>query len=221
MYIKPRIEAILYDWDGTLYSSIELMWEGVCHVLKEYGITPPTLAHYAKYCIAPYIEYYRRLGCDAPEDDIRSKYWEYVHPRYHTLALFPSVPRMLRTQSNMYRLGIVSANYTVSIHQKLTEQSLLRVFTLGVFGELPYKAGLLQEMMMAGRIQADTTVFVGDTPSDMRCAREAGIEWRIGISHGLEHDDELYKHGATKVVHNHDELEESLCSGHLSRQFVS
>src|ERR1700722_10723947 len=59
--MKQKIEAVIFDADGTILNSIELLYRSFEHVLALHGHPVPDRKEIAKYAGPPLIECYRLL----------------------------------------------------------------------------------------------------------------------------------------------------------------
>lgn len=181
----------------------------------------PEFADYARFCNPPYFDFYRRYGCQASEHDISSVFNRVFRNEYARCKLYPVVPLMLKElQARRTTLVIVSANDGDFIAKRLQEKQLYHHFRM-VCGGYGIKSGIMKEMASSGLIDPKTTLMVGDACSDMRCSRDAGIAFRVGLTHGSNNDDALRDAGATRVVEGHHELISAIRRGRLAVEIVT
>ena len=58
-----KIEAVIFDWNGTLYDDLErLAYGSVVKISETYNISPPTLDEYRQEITASFMKFYYKHG---------------------------------------------------------------------------------------------------------------------------------------------------------------
>jgi phosphoglycolate phosphatase len=191
------------DLDGTLLDTLDDLAASVNAALAAVGLPPRPRAEIERFvgegarlllarAVAP------RLDLLEPA---LAAWW--VHYRSNCLVHtrpFPGVPALL-TRSGR-RLAVHTNKPGSLARQILAGLGLLDRFAIVTGGdEAPRKpdpAGTLEIMRRLGARPADT-VFVGDSPTDVRTARAAGVRL-VGVGWGFRPEAELRAAGAVTVV---------------------
>jgi phosphoglycolate phosphatase len=194
--------AIL-DLDGTLLDTLDDLAASVNAALLAVGLPPRARAEIERFvgegastlvarAVAPHAE----LVAPALE-----AWW--AHYRAHGLDRtrpFAGLPELL-TRSDR-RLAIHTNKPGALARQLLAGLGLLDRFAIVTGGDdaprKPNPAGTLAIMRRLGA-RARDTVFIGDSPTDVRTARAAGVTL-VGVSWGFRPEAELRAAGARHVV---------------------
>ncbi|HAQ56746.1 MAG TPA: pyrophosphatase PpaX [Acholeplasmatales bacterium] len=186
----PRIDAVLFDLDGTLVDSIPLIADTLRKTLHEFFpsvpvsptdidamIGPPLSATFARFTADPHvvdvmIERYRVIYKTCELDSIR---------------IFPRAAKTLRElKKRGYRLGLVTTKFTASALPSLDHFGLTPLFDViigleTVKNHKPHPEPVLKALDAFPHGQA---VMVGDTEGDLVAGRAAGIlTCAVGWSH--------------------------------------
>jgi HAD superfamily hydrolase (TIGR01549 family) len=199
------MEAILFDWDGTLVDSLGALYRANLAVMSAFG-RPYDEATYRATYQPDWRPMYRRLG--VPEDrlDEANELWLAAYDLGSSSELFPGTGDALdRLSRTGVRLGLVTAGERSVVRPQLDRLGLAGRFTVEVFGDdhlvhkpdpAPLQAAL-RELGVADRPAA--AAYVGDFTDDMRMARAAGTR-AIGVASVLADRADLLAAGAHEVV---------------------
>jgi phosphoglycolate phosphatase len=191
------------DLDGTLLDTLDDLADSVNAALAVVGLPLRQRAE-----IARFVGEGTRLLLDravAPRHDLLepalAAWW--THYRAHCLVHtrpYPGIPGLLTRAGR--RLAVHTNKPGSLARQTLAGTGLLDRFAVVSGGdEAPRKpdpAGTLEIMRRLGARPAET-VFIGDSPTDVRTARAAGVRM-IGVAWGFRSEAELRAAGAVTVV---------------------
>jgi pyrophosphatase PpaX len=180
------VDAIVFDWDGTLVDSLPAIFDANLRVLEEFGLPFDDERYRAAY-VPDWRLMYQRLGVPEPA------------------ALLPGVADALQRLSDAgFVLGLVTAGDRDVVESQLDRFGIGHLLPVRVFGSDPIAAKphpepLLLALARLNRAERIATArYVGDVPDDMRMARAVGaIGIGIESSIGMRHD--LIEAGATEV----------------------
>ena len=198
------MEAILFDWDGTLADTLGAIYRANVEVMSGLGL-PFDPAIYRRHFAPDWRVMYERLGVPADRLEEANEHWWAALDETDTV-LFPGVREMLhRLASAGHPLGIVTAGRSDRVGAEVRRHGIEPLFGVIVFGDdgeaqKPDPAPLrsaLAALGVAGRPSAGT--YVGDTPDDMRMAVAAGVR-AVGIESVLGDAGELRAAGATETA---------------------
>lgn len=181
------MDAIVFDWDGTLVDSLPAIYEANLQVLEEYGIAFDEERYRAAY-LPDWRVMYRRLGLAEEHVEAAGERWLALYGGTETAALLPGVSEALKRLSDAgFVMGIVTAGDSVVVERQLERFAIGHHLPVRVFGDddvpaKPHPDPLLLALRQLDRAERVRTArYVGDAPDDMRMARSAGA---IGV--GIE-----------------------------------
>ena len=198
------MDAIVFDWDGTLCDSLPAIYDANQRVLEEYGLPFDDERYRAAYT-PDWRLMYQRLGIpDAAMDDAGRR-WLSLYVEAAEAGLLPRVRESLeRLVDAGFVLGLVTAGDRDVVGSQLDRFGIGHLITSRVYGtdEIAAKPHpdpllrVLRELDRAHRVA--TARYVGDVPDDMRMARAAGA-LGIGIEGMMASRAVLNEAGATAV----------------------
>jgi phosphoglycolate phosphatase-like HAD superfamily hydrolase len=200
------MEAILFDWDGTLVDSLGAFHAANSAVMTAFGL-PFDVVMYRQNYVPDWREMYRRLGIPADRLDEANELWERAFGGDSDLVVaFPGVASALeRLRDAGATLGIVTAGVRSVVEPQLERTGLAGLLPVRVFGDdLPVHKPDPEPLRLALRIagedhRPETSAYVGDAPTDMRMAVAVGAR-AIGIESVLGDPAELRAAGASEVA---------------------
>ena len=181
------MDAIVFDWDGTLVDSLPAIYAANSRVLEEYGIAFDEERYRAAY-LPDWRVMYRRLGLAEEHVEAAGERWLALYGGTDAAALLPRVSESLQRLSDAgFVMGIVTAGDSVVVERQLERFGIGHLLPVRVFGDddvpaKPHPDPLLLALRQLDRAERVRTArYVGDAPDDMRMARTAGA---IGV--GIE-----------------------------------
>ena len=211
-----KIEAVIFDLDGTLLNSLEDIAESMNEALAHFGLPPHPLDDY-KYMVGnglrPLVE--RALPpakrnpslLDQVEQQLRLIYQQRWDQK---TRLYPEIPELLdKLTARQLSLNILSNKpheYTVVVVEKFLRRWPFDVI-LGQKKELPKKPAPDGAWLVAKtlNIKCEQIAFLGDTEIDIETAHRAGM-WPVGVEWGFRTSEELRQAGAAVVLRHPLEL---------------
>lgn len=193
--------TILWDWNGTLLSDVELVVRMNNLVFATHGYPPTTEEEYRRLFRFPVREYYYALGV-TPEDFVQiAREWNDAYMEH-----FPGTPlakgapdALRRFREAGFRQVIISASQRDQLLRQVRSFPELE----GLFDEVlgledvyaVSKVQLAKDYLARSGVQPDEAVFLGDTDHDAEVARAIGCRCYL-ISGGHQTDDTLRRSGA-------------------------
>lgn len=185
--LPARLDAVIFDWDGTLVDSAELSYRCFRRLFESFGIVFDRNAY--AYTYSPnWIRTYEAVGlpeADWPEADSR---WVRFY-REEQSSLLPGAQQALDALRQQGKArGLVTSGDRVRVHGELERFGLHSAFGAIVCGQdvqnrKPHPEGLLVALERLG-VAAAAAAYVGDSPEDMGMARAAGV-FAVGIPGGF------------------------------------
>jgi phosphoglycolate phosphatase-like HAD superfamily hydrolase len=200
------VEAILFDWDGTLVDSLGAFHVANAAVMTSFDL-PFDEAVYRRNYVPDWRQMYLRLGIPADRLDEANALWETTFGGNSDLvvAVAGVADALARLRAVGAALGIVTAGHRDVVEPQLERTGLAPLLPIRVFGDdlpvhKPDPAPLRRALELAGHgHRPSTSIYVGDAPTDMQMAVTAGARG-VGIESVLGDPDELRAAGASEVA---------------------
>jgi HAD superfamily hydrolase (TIGR01509 family) len=205
LYDRP-MEAILFDWDGTLVDSLGAFHAANSAVMTAFGL-PFDVVRYRRSYVPDWREMYQRLGIPGDRLEEANALWEtaFAADGDTVLAFAGAEAALERLRNAGATLGIVTAGHREVVEPQLERTGLGRFLPVRVFGDdlpvhKPDPEPLRRALRLAGHgHRPEHSIYVGDAPTDMQMAVAVGAR-AIGIESVLGDPDELRAAGAAEVA---------------------
>lgn len=184
------IGCVLFDLDGTVIDTNELIIESLQHVLEERLGIAAQRERLIPYMGLPLTDQFRELSGLDDVSELEAAYRAYNMQRHDKMvSLFPHVLHVVRSlHEHGVKLGVVTTKMRRSSERMLRTFELLpymgAVVTMDdVVRAKPDPEPVLQALRLLGA-RAEETLMVGDSPADMVAGRSAGaltaaVEWSL------------------------------------------
>jgi pyrophosphatase PpaX len=177
MTLRPVLQGVLFDWDGTLLDSYHADSQAYLAMFREMGVNWG-LAELEQHYSPDWYVVYRAAGIPGDRWDEADRVWRAYYTKHPSKLM--SATRKVLAQLNMrHKLGLVSSGDRERVSRQLRQFRLTRVFRTRVLGgdteeKKPHPAPLLKALKEM-KAEAPHCVYVGDTPEDVEMARAAGV----------------------------------------------
>ena len=198
---------LIFDYDGVLIDSLaEAITVGIeyCRSISHERV--PTKDIIEALDPATYDELARSIGLS---DDRVDKFCSYVFDRFQaispSMAFFPEIDSLLHRNASK-NLAIVSGNAKNVIAAKLAVYGLAEKITCiqGAF-EPGNKTQKILNACWHFRIDRRMACMIGDSASDIRYAKQAGVQ-SIAVTWGWQSHDKLMREKPDFIVRSVQEL---------------
>lgn len=204
------IEAIIFDMDGVLIDSREMIYQAMEYVLESQNIIGVSRDHIAEVTGKPIKEMYRILAPDLDVNELERAHLAHHDDNIELLKEFVGTKTALRElRVSNYLLGVFTG------FNHLTYSRLDQFGLRGYFQEIvettqyekhkPDPEGLLLCIERLKTIP-EKVIYVGDGKSDMLAGRAAGVHRTIGFTQGFSSRQALIEAGADHTIDSHSEL---------------
>jgi len=210
MAMSKRIRLVMFDCDGTLVDSQDMIHHSVAAAFTRHGRPAPDKEAVKRIVGLPLVGAMARLWPEASPEDCEA-IGGYYKEAFQTLRaggnvhepLFPGVRETLATlEADGYLLGVATGKSRRGLHATLTLHDLMDHFTiLQTSDDAPGKPhpGMLENAMLEMGMDKAEMVFVGDTTFDIEMARNAGVAG-VGVSWGYHPAGDLEAAGASTIL---------------------
>lgn len=197
---------LFFDFDGTLYDTVEGITRSVQYALRKRGMDAP-LASLRCFAGPPLDEMFReKFGFSQTEAEqaVRDFRERYVPVGLYESRAFPGLKDLLLELRNDGRKLAVTTSKPQNLAQELLRREgldLLFDYICGASetGEGNAKWQVLRRAMTLLNAPAEDSVLIGDTKYDVAGARRCGIPC-IGVGYGYAAEGELEQAGADAIA---------------------
>lgn len=219
--MNPRL--LLFDIDGTLIHSHRIGTRSMLDAIAEVHGVEIDLDGYSmagRTDLQIFRELLERAGIESDEELAGRLTRRYLDRLESGLAAkppsgFPGVVALLEqlAEHEEAHLGLVTGNLEEGAHIKLRAADMDRFFLVGAYGSdhanrdrLPDIAIERARAHFGNDYQPEHIVVIGDTPSDIRCARAAGVR-ALAVATGPFDEAALLQHRPDLVVANCEDVQ--------------
>jgi len=200
----PAVDAVCWDWNGTLLNDTDVARAAMNTVLTERGLpVVPDPAAYRALFGFPVQAFYERLGIvDADFRVAAGRYLELFAAQVDQARLQSEAASTL---SAITRLGVaqvlISATVPETLHRQMSPHAIEQHFVeiLGITDAyVPSKAVVVATWLQSSGHDPRRVLMVGDTNHDEEIAFELGVKFvRFSLGHQEPPDHDRYP-----VVHD-------------------
>lgn len=209
---------LFFDFDGTLYDTVEGITRCVQYALRKRGLDAP-LESLRCFAGPPlddmFVEKFGLTREDA-EQAVRDFRERYVPIGLYESRAFPGMKDLLRDlKAAGFQLAVTTSKPQVLAEELLRREDLYDFFDCicgaDQQGEGNAKWQVLRRAMERLQAPEDECVLIGDTKYDVAGAKRCGIPC-IGVCYGYAAEGELEKAGADAIAKDMAALREMLLS---------
>ena len=207
------LQAVLFDWDGTLVNTAEASYRCYEKLFGSYGIAFDRDAFRRTYSPNWHLTY-SALGLAEERWAEADKRWLSHYCEEEIVLIEGARDALLRVRAAGLRAGLVTSGDRVRVSRELADLGMAELFEVLVCAEdtvrrKPHPEPLLLALQRM-RLGAAEAVYVGDSPEDVQMAQAAGVR-TVGIPGGFPNREAL-------AAARPDVLEETLATA-LDRVF--
>lgn len=199
--------ALLFDLDGTLIDSIELIMTSMRHAFAGHPGRAPTDEEWRALIGRPLADSFREFVREEPDvERLIGRYRE--HQLLHH-------DRLVRPYSGVIEAirGFADAGHPMALVTSKADWLATRALVhVGLDAVIPVVVGCdsctrhkphpepVERALAILRVAPADAMFVGDSPHDIEAGRAAGVH-TIGVTWGACSRDEMARAGADEVIH--------------------
>jgi pyrophosphatase PpaX len=208
----PRLPALLFDLDGTLVDSVELILSSGRHAFIDFAGRPPTDDEWRAGIGRPLRAMFRDHTADETEvERLVARYREFqtIHHDALVTAYEGVVETILALTRAGHAMALVTSKGEVMAVRALELVGLAEAFHVIVGMEScerhkPHPEPVQRALALLGAAP-EQALFVGDSSHDVECGRAAGV-YTVGVTWGALRREEMERCGADAVIHHMTEL---------------
>lgn len=207
--MKSRFKGIIFDVDGTLTFTNQLIFDSFNHITKKYlGKSYTDEEIIALF--GPTEDVILKEMCKDDYDNARKDYYAYYKDNHDIARLYEGIKELI---IDVYNAGILLSIFTgkgrTSALITLDELGLTDYFDMIVSGDdvenhKPSPEGILM-FLNKHNLNPKDVLMIGDAPSDIIAARQCGVEIASVVWDSYA-EDEVKKLNSTTVFHSVAEL---------------
>ena len=175
-----RFKAVLFDWDGTLYDSIDASFKIYEELFKKYANLDLKCDYFRETFIVDYHKYYAMHDIPESRWEEVDMYWlERFNEMESTIHLFPGVKKVLQKllEKNI-KIGLVSNGTGGRIKSEMKRNGIEKCFSAVVTDDeikdfKPNPIGVKHALGKIG-VNASEAIYVGDMAEDVQAGKNAG-----------------------------------------------
>lgn len=195
--MKKRYDLIVFDWDGTVMDSTEIIAASIQAACRDLDLPVPSNAA-AKHVIGMGLkDALRHAVPDAPEsmyEPLADRY------RYHFLAQDSTIPLFEHARETIqelhghgYWLAVATGKSRIGLDRALEHSGMKQYFHASRTADQTFSKpnpAMLLELMDELAVPAERVLMVGDTTHDLQMAINAGVV-AVGVTHGAHPAEQL------------------------------
>jgi HAD superfamily hydrolase (TIGR01549 family) len=208
----PKIKAVIFDSDGTLLDSHELIIAAYHHVARSHGLPEPSVEDIHE-CLAlamPLKGIYEHLFPGADANKLIETNGKFIGDNALRVQAYEGLQDMLQTLRGQGRKLAILTGGNHRINDLLAFHGIDHYFSSIVHSERvkkhkPDPEGFLMNLRECG-VAANEAVVVGDSCNDILAGRNGGALATIGITHGSGSRQSLEDAQADYIINSLSEL---------------
>jgi phosphoglycolate phosphatase len=200
------VKTIIFDFDGTIADSFELMLEIAEEIAGVERPSDEVIEHYKQFQLTKVVRELRIPIRRIPRLILHGR--QKMHERIHEIKPFKGMPEVLEKLHAHpdYHLLVMSSNSEQNVRTFLRANNLERYFdnvegNVGVFN----KASALRKTLRHNRLEPKACYYVGDEVRDVIAASKAGVE-PVAVSWGYQARNALETYHPFAIVDKPSEL---------------
>lgn len=192
------MNAVIFDWDGTLFDSITHVMNVYRALFRILGIDDVDRRSFRNEFTADYHKYYEKKGIPREAFNYVDELWLCIyHQKESEMKLLPGVKETLRKlKKKGIGIGLVSDGTGARIRTELKSYSLGKYFDVIVTADetpefKPSPNGILYALRELG-VEPRKALYVGDLAEDIMAGKRAGT-LTAGVLTGIHTRKRLLK----------------------------
>lgn len=175
-----NFDGIIFDIDGTLTSTNQLIYESFRHISKKYLNKTFTDAE-IRNLFGPTEDVVLKQWNEDKFDEIKDDYYNFYSENHNMAALYPGIIDILNyIKSKKTLLSIYTGKGRAAATITLKKLDIYDYFDMIITGDdvneyKPSAEGILK-FITEYRLNKERVLMIGDSPSDVKAARSGGVK---------------------------------------------
>ncbi|MBT3538477.1 HAD family hydrolase [Candidatus Woesearchaeota archaeon] len=183
------INALIFDWAGTLQNNIDVYVELCGVIFKKLGKTPISKEEIRQNITIPYMNFWNKYFPDMTLEKQNKLYAETIISLDKS-QLYDGVKETLEHLSQKgIKLFVVSSEMSFTLLPEAKRGNLLDLFT-EVIADVHEKEESIKEVIAKHNLDPEKTAYVGDTDGDIIAGKTCGVK-TIAITWGMQAKEPL------------------------------
>ena len=213
-----KIEAVIFDLDGTLLNTLYDLTDSVNFALEKYGMPQRSIEEIRAFVGNGLRNLMTQAVPDGEENPVFEELFEFFREYYKMhcnvkTAPYEGIPELLRELKKQgVQMAIVSNKIDSGV-KELNEIHFSEYVQVAIgeregIARKPEPDSVIEALRILG-IEKEKAVYVGDSDVDIYTARNAQVQC-VAVTWGFRDEAFLKSHGAELMIHNPLELLEYL-----------
>lgn len=209
-----KIRAVIFDMDGVLIDTTELIYRAIEDVLAEHNVNV-SRNDIARVTGKPVQGIYSLLAPDLDPAELENKHLEHHAENKHLIKAYSGVAEVLVSlRQKGYKLGVFTG-FSQLAYERLDQFDLRRYFDAIVENTMytahkPDPEGLLLCMELLGVRDPKSVAYIGDGIADVMVGKNAGVAVNAGITCGFSDRATLIEQKPDYIIDSLHEFEDIL-----------
>ncbi|MEO6761225.1 MAG: HAD family hydrolase [Candidatus Saccharimonadales bacterium] len=202
-----KLRAVLFDLDGTLRDTRELIHDALDYAFRAHGLRSPSREE-----LRPYIHHlsfvHDEFASGIDPEAFGASYSARTNELLPQVQLYADVERILSIVHDLYKVAVVTAGQSAPQYIErygLTAYIDTIVGANDITKQKPDPEGIDVALKRLG-VEPSGSVMIGDLATDIRAAEAANLATSIGITHGFGTAERLTQAGADYIIDSLAEL---------------
>lgn len=174
---------IIWDWNGTIFNDTGFCVEIMNGILTKHSLPLLTVESYKQVFDFPVKDYYQKLGFDfekEPFEIVGTEFIQQYNNKHFSCNLHEGIADLLlKLNDKKYKQFVLSAREKTKLAEDLKQYGIYRLF-IDIAGLNDHyangKVEIGKKMMRTHRIEAKSSLLIGDTLHDAEVAAELNID---------------------------------------------
>lgn len=204
------IKAVLFDVDGTLVDTSELILQSFEHALKTHNAPLKSREDILQIIGPGPREAYKLLVPEFDDDMLFNTHVEFQTKNIHLISILPHAKEVLTTLSdNDIKVAAVTNRSNRSLGNTLRYVGIDGMFDFivaleDVLNAKPDPEGIFKALSFL-KLSSNQAIMIGDTAVDIQAGRAAGVT-TFGITTGFFNKDRLLAQNPDHLIHDLNEI---------------
>lgn len=180
------IELFIFDWSGTISDDRRPVYEANMKVFETYGKERISFEEWLPRTTLTPVGIFRNHGIEDDAEKLFTLYKKYLDEAIKSGIVPTFYPDVHDTFSHLKnkgkKLAVLSSHPRENLVREATEYNLIGSLGL-ILGDSKDKVDGLKDVCVTQGIDAESSLYVGDTIYDIKAAKEAGVH-SVGVCTG-------------------------------------